>query len=165
MSDSFKQKETSITAFVKERERLLVLAQSMVGSHAIAEELVQDSWLRWEARDYPEEKIAPILHRIVANLCRDWLRKQKTERFGLQFLGLFQDMEPDTERVVISRQDLELVVKALGELPSRTVTAFYLSRIEGLTLSEIGERLNTSPQRSHQLVRNALVHVAMRMEG
>ncbi|MEM8797749.1 MAG: RNA polymerase sigma factor [Pseudomonadota bacterium] len=155
--------EDGLETFLSERERLMVLAQSIVRNPAIAEELVQDSWLRWGSRSYPTDRIKPILNRIVANLCRDWLRRQKAEKHGLDYLGLFSDTAPDTERIVISRQDLAIVMKAIGTLPRRTAHALYMNRIEGMTCAEIGTALDVSTQRAHQLVRSALVHIALHL--
>lgn len=156
--------EPGLAAFIDNREKLVALASSIVGNSAVAEELVQDSWLRWNSHDYAQDKARPIFMQIVANLSRDWLRRQKSERSYLQFLNLADDAAPDTERVVISRQDLALVVDALQELPERTVDAFYMNRIGSLTFKQISVRLDISTARAHQLVRNALVHLSLRLE-
>ncbi|MEM8688537.1 MAG: sigma-70 family RNA polymerase sigma factor [Pseudomonadota bacterium] len=152
-----------VASFMDDREKLLALAQSIVGNSAIAEELVQDSWLRWSSKNYAPELARPILRRIVANLCLDWLRKHRTEQAGLKFFGLFLDLSPDAERIVISRQELERVIDVLGELPERTVVAFYMNRVDGQTLQEISDHLDISITRSHQLIREALVHLTLRL--
>lgn len=71
--------DPGLRCFVDDRDRLIAIACRIVDSRAVAEELVQESWLRWDARDYPADKAAPIFRSIVANLARDWRRRQRTE--------------------------------------------------------------------------------------
>ena len=49
----------SIAAFEASRRRLLSIAYRMLGSMAEAEDVVQDTWLRWHAAD-PRELAAPV---------------------------------------------------------------------------------------------------------
>ena len=147
--------------FVKEREKLIALACSIVDNQAIAEELVQDSWIRWVQRGYAAEKAQPIFRQIVANLARDWYRRNRTEREVLAEKGILQDEPPDSERIVIARQDLERVVRALQALPDRTVRAFRMHRIDGLTYAAIAKKMDISPSTAYAMVENALVHVTL----
>ncbi|MEM6387089.1 MAG: sigma-70 family RNA polymerase sigma factor [Pseudomonadota bacterium] len=157
--------DVGLASFIDEREDLLALAHSVVGSRAIAEDVVQESWIRWHGRSYPTDRARPLLRRIVANLARDWYRRARTERNINQYIADEVELYPDSERVIIARQELRLVVDALRELPERTLVAFRLSRIEGRSLTEIGALLGVSTPRAHQLVRGALVHVAKRLDG
>ncbi|MEM0944261.1 MAG: RNA polymerase sigma factor, partial [Pseudomonadota bacterium] len=131
---------------------------------AIAEELVQDSWLRWHGRSYPEADAPSIFRTIVANLARDWWRRQRRERVGQQALALVAETAPGTERVVIARDDLARVVAALEKLPPRTRAAFRMSWHDGIPLAEIGRKLGVSKPRAHQLVHRALVALALSLE-
>ena len=69
--------EQALTTFLRHREKLIAKACRIVESRAIAEEFVQDSWLRWHERQYPPQKSQQILRRIVRNLALDWLRRDK----------------------------------------------------------------------------------------
>ena len=164
MIDRRIEENQALSTFVSDRTSLMALARSIVGNQAIAEELVQDSWLRWCCRQYPSQEARPILRRIVANLARDWRRRQATESHFLEMSDWTEEFEINAERIVIARQDLAIAVKALTELPQRTYTAFLLHRINGKTYAQIGEHLGISTPRAHQLVRKALVHVAMRFD-
>ncbi|MEM6678904.1 MAG: sigma-70 family RNA polymerase sigma factor [Pseudomonadota bacterium] len=154
--------------FVVERQDLIALACSIVGSPAVAEELVQDSWLRWQGRAYPEEQARPILRRIVVNLAHDWHRREKRERIGMRALSTTEltaeTTALNTEDIVVTRNDLAVAIAALQELPERSLLAFRLHRMEGRTYEEIAARLGVSTSRAFQLVRAALVHVAKRIE-
>ncbi|MEM1375394.1 MAG: sigma-70 family RNA polymerase sigma factor [Pseudomonadota bacterium] len=154
--------DSELEAFIRERGDLIALAGSIVGNRHVAEEIVQESWLRWTAHDYPRDKTVPIVRRIVANLAKDWRRKERSERFWLSHYTLDADQAFDTERIVGAKQELLEVAAILNELPKRTQQAFALHRLSGLTYAQIGRRMKLSTTRVHQLVKDALVHVALR---
>ncbi|MEM7236893.1 MAG: sigma-70 family RNA polymerase sigma factor [Pseudomonadota bacterium] len=151
--------EQALRSFVEERERLIATACRIVDSRAVAEELVQDTWLRWQQRGYPSEDAKPIFRSIVANLARDWLRRQRRERDFLKRHAEVDEDRRDAERIVIARQDLKKIVRALDQLPPRVVSAFRMSRVDGLTYAEIAARLDTVPSRVHGYIFKALTHV------
>lgn len=154
--------DLGLDAYLQERNNLIALARSIVGCTHIAEELVQESWLRWAGRDYPADHSVPIFRRIVANLSKDWRRGQRVERLSMFSYGLEQELVLDTERVVIARRELAEIAGFLSELPPRTLAAFRMHRLDGMTYSEIGAQLGIGTTRVHQLVQNVLVHVAIR---
>lgn len=153
-----------LSAYLCERDDLVGLAISVVGNSHVAEDLVQDCWLRWSAREYPADKARPILVRILKNLAIDWHRRRRLEFEVLEGRRILQETAPDVEREVIARQRLECVVKALEQLPPRTLFAFRCSRVECLTLKETGKRLGVSESRASQLVADAIVHIAIALE-
>ena len=156
--------DRGLKTFVDEQDRLIAVACRIVDNRAVAEELVQESWLRWDAKQYQPGQMRPILLQIIRNLSIDWLRRQQTERNGLAELSEWREDFPDTERVVIARQQLRRVVRALHSLPKRTLAAFRLRRLDGLTYKEIGRRLNTSETGAYRLVADALVKVILAMD-
>lgn len=54
----------ALMTFVSSRERLIAVACRVVERRAVAEELVQDSWLQWHARIHPAKKALPILRSL-----------------------------------------------------------------------------------------------------
>ncbi|MEM7060419.1 MAG: sigma-70 family RNA polymerase sigma factor [Pseudomonadota bacterium] len=157
--------DLALLTFVQERRNLIALACSVVRNESIAEELVQDSWLRWQGQEYPARKAVPILRRIVANLAKDWYRRQATERAVLAEHAATLDFAVDSERIAIARQDLIRVVRALKALPKRTRTAFELHCLDGLSYARIGSRLGLSRSRAFELVTDALVHLTLALEN
>lgn len=153
----------ALMTFVKARERLITVAIRIVQSRAVAEELVQDSWLRWHERQYPVKKALPILSLIVANLARDWTRRRRVEHEITAYINA-ETTAPCTERVVIAREDLKRVVIALETLPARTVTAFRMHCVDGLTYADIGKQLRLSRSRAYELVEDALVHLTLSLD-
>ncbi|MEM6578330.1 MAG: sigma-70 family RNA polymerase sigma factor [Pseudomonadota bacterium] len=150
-----------MSAFVEDREALIGVACRIVDSRAVAEELVQESWLRWAQTDYAARDARPIFRRIVSNLAFDWVRRRRTETLILRQTAPAEQDPRDAERVVLAREDLRRMVAALNTLPPRTVTAFRLSRVEGKTYAEIARHLDTVPSRVHGYVVKALATIAV----
>lgn len=69
----------------------------------------------------------------------------------------------DAERIVIAREEVRKLTRALQELDPRVVTAFRLHRVEGLTMAQIADRLDTVPSRVHAYVVKALTHITCRL--
>lgn len=153
--------DPAVTAFLKERENLIGIACKIVQDHAIAEDLVQESWLRWSGRDYPQEKAAPIFKRIVTNLARDFYRGKRREAQFIAEFGWQLDGMPSSERAVSAREELKQVVVALRSLPPRTVDAFRMHFVDGMTYAETGKQLGISLSRAHALAEDALVAIAI----
>ncbi len=70
-----------LEAFVDAQPRLLSLAYRLTGSRADAEDLVQESWLRWQrpTRSEVDDPVA-YLARIVTHLALDYLRSARVRR-------------------------------------------------------------------------------------
>ena len=149
--------------FLEDRETLVSIARNIVKDHAVAEELVQESWLRWHQHDYPVNKARSVFRRIVANLAKDSFRRRKRERELLAYAAWQSADAPDSEQVCIARQELLVAVSALRELPKRTVQAYRLHCMDGVSCAEIGRRFNLSRSRAHALVEDAIVHVTLRL--
>lgn len=149
--------------FVEDRDCLIAIACRIVGSRAEAEEVVQESWIRWAGRAYPVDRARPIFRSVVANLARDWRRRARRETLIVDALDTPEADSRDAERVVIARQEVDRIVAALAELDPRVVAAFRLHRVEGWTMARIAERLDTVPSRVHAYVVKALAHVTCRL--
>lgn len=158
---SCKNEIPALSTFINRRHDLVALANAVVKNHAVAEELVQDSWLKWCSKAYAEADAEPIFKRIVLNLAKDWHRKQKREWARFETYSVVLDNAPDTERVVIARQDLINVIKAMEVLPDRPLHAFRLSRVEGLTYPQIAERMGVATSTAYSLVTQAFVKLTL----
>ncbi|MEM6481591.1 MAG: RNA polymerase sigma factor [Pseudomonadota bacterium] len=154
----------ALDTFVTRRNDLIALANTVVKNRAIAEELVQDSWIQWSSKSYSSSDAAPIFKRIVLNLARDWHRKQRREWMRIEGLSLLYDNTPDTEHIVISRQDLRIALLALQQLPSKSLRAFRLSRVDGMTYAQIGKKMGISTTAAYYLVSDALVQITVASE-
>ena len=138
---------------------------------ASAEDVVQEAWLRFSTRSGQDEQITqPLayLYTIVRNLALNWTSraaKHGPVSVPAPTMESVAADEPSAERVLYYRDELRLLQEAIGELPERTQTAFYLYRIDGWTLQQVADRLGVSVVRAHQLVKEAGLHAARRLFG
>lgn len=154
----------ALRTFLDDRRSLVALACSIVENQSVAEELVQESWLRWHEKDYPAKDARYIFRRIVSNLSLDWGRRRSREYALLKEQAHTVQYAPSTEQIVIAREDLIQVIRSLQQLPRRSVTAFRLHMFSGKTYAQIGTKLGISRSRAYELVEDTLVHLAMTID-
>ncbi|MEM6482241.1 MAG: RNA polymerase sigma factor [Pseudomonadota bacterium] len=152
---------TALDTFIARQSDFLALANSLVKNRAIAEELVQDSWVQWSSRSYPVSDAIPIFRRIIMNLAFDWHKKTDRECVRMKAYALLFDNAPDTERIIIARQDLMNVILALQSLPAKSLRAFRLSRVEGYTYQQIADEMGVATSTAYKLIADALLKLAM----
>ena len=155
--------------FVEHRGSLVNYANGIVRDRAGAEDVVQEAYLRFSAATRTDNVANPVgyLYRIVRNLAVDWVRRtsvEATKAAGPAPESIASDA-PNAERVLFYRDELRVVADALAELPERTQIAFRMYRLEGLTLQAIADHLGVSVVRTHQLVKEAILHAARRLDG
>ncbi|HEY0184745.1 MAG TPA: sigma-70 family RNA polymerase sigma factor [Rhodopila sp.] len=155
--------------FLRYQAALIDLAAPIVGCRASAEDIVQEAYLRFLAvgPDRPEIlRPVPYLYQIVRRLSFDWVRSHSRERPGVldnEFLEQAASPAPSPEHTALYRQELALIVDALGELPERTRIAFEMHRLGGYKLQDIAKELGISVTLAHQLIHRALAHCAARL--
>jgi RNA polymerase sigma-70 factor (ECF subfamily) len=69
------------------------------------------------------------------------------------------------ERVLAAKEQVEMVIAALEDLPERTRFAFVLHRFEGMKQREIGKRLGISASAVEKHIVRALRHICDRTEN
>jgi len=166
------QTSPQLRLFLAHRAALVDYAAPIVGCRARAEDVVQEAYIRFSAagrRAGAEAAIAnPLgyLYRIVRNLAVDCLRSAAAEvpLPSPAELERLPAAAPTAEQRLLDRDQLRLLAAALAELPERTRVAFYMHRVEERTLREVAARLGVSVVRAHQLVRDAVVHGARRLD-
>jgi RNA polymerase sigma-70 factor (ECF subfamily) len=159
--------------FLAQRAALIDLAAPITGCRSRAEDVVQEAYFRFCTRDSGAGAREPIanpigyLFRIVRNLALDWTRRPTSAPVSLEAEALdrLAAASPTPEDTALFRDELRALGEALDELPERTRNAFIMHRVEGLSLAEVAVRLNVSTVRAHQLVRQAILHGAARLEA
>lgn len=137
------------------------------GSASLADDIVQETWIRANAANavMPDNPRA-YLYRTAHNLTVDHLRRQGREKAGSvpegELAGLADD-SPSPEQAVGSRDELAVVRDAVLELPERTRQVFVLARIEGLTYREVAARLGISDSSVQKHLAKATKHVMQRL--
>ncbi len=131
--------------------RLLPFVFSMVKSDAVAEEIVQDVFLKlWTNRVEVAQKEAPSswLFTVAANQSLTFLRRMSVERRYIDKVKAEIDQawfQNPTEDLLFLREDEALLKKAIDALPPQQKLIYTLSRHEGLSHKEIADQLNISP--------------------
>jgi len=162
--------------FRKYGRQLAAFARQFVGSHARAEELVQDVFLhiyQTRHRYAPRARFATWLYRIATNACLSEVRRG-------EYRGKVTSLEPpDTddgpapqiadaeartgEEILLSRESGQRIQAVLAALPAQQRAALLLARVEGFSYEEVAESLNCSLSAVKSLVHRATVTVRDRL--
>jgi RNA polymerase sigma-70 factor (ECF subfamily) len=140
----YRRNETDLKSFVKRR---------IDGDGAVdVDDIVQEAFLRIATHRGAEELKNPrgFLFRIARNLIFDTLRRGKVRKNyaraeSADAVDRFsQGNSGSAEQAVSSREDLELIFRAIDTLPPRCRQVFLLQRDEELSYARIAERLGIS---------------------
>jgi RNA polymerase sigma-70 factor, ECF subfamily len=123
----------------------VMLARRIVGNDAVAEELVQEAFLRvWvnAPRWRPQAAFRTWLYRIVINLCLNEMRRPSA--LPLHAAGDPPDPAPQADTALAARERDRLVAAAVAALPARQRAAMVLTYQQGLSNTEAADALDTS---------------------
>lgn len=151
--------------------KLLRFLERMVRNEAVAEELVQETFLRVHrarTRYAPDAKFSTWLYTIASNVARNELRRPfrraphestDLEREDARPLALAAEESP-VDDIVNARREGAEVEAALQLLPERQRAALWLAAVEGLPYAEVATALETSESSVKALVHRARVALA-----
>ena len=160
-------------AFALHRPLLLGLAYRMLGSHAEAEDIVQETFLRWHSA--PQDSIQaprPYLAAVVTNLCLDLLKSARAQREAYvgpwlpepvltQVAESLGGARPDPDALLEKRQTLSLAFMVLLQRLSPVERAAYLlHKVFEHSHSEVAEILGKETAACRQLYHRAEQHLA-----
>jgi RNA polymerase sigma factor (sigma-70 family) len=113
-----------------------------------AADVVQESYARvlaLQAREVAVRDLRALLFRTGKNIVIDDARRRQVDAQLLQTLALVAaDDAPSTERVIASRQQLELLVRRLTDMPRKRREVFVLVRVYGFSHAEAAARMDIS---------------------
>ncbi|WP_460141372.1 sigma-70 family RNA polymerase sigma factor [Pseudomonas sp. S2_E01] len=133
-----------------------------LGCSQRAADLAHDAFIRVLSLAEPHTIKEPraFLATTAGRLLIDGARRRRIEQAYLEALAI-QAQEagmPDPEAVHVALEALEKIAVMLAGLPTKSREAFLLSRLDGLTYSEIAIELNVSASTVKNYVASALVH-------
>ena len=148
--------------------RVLRFVERMVGEASVAEDLVQETFVRvWRAREryQPEARFSTWLFTIAGNAARNELRRpfRRAPHDSV-------DAEPGPLELAADDAPLDALVDArrtgrgleagLAALPERQREALWLRAVEGLSYAEVAVALATSEKSVKALIHRARVALA-----
>ena len=165
--------------FLKQREKLFLLAYRMLGSKTDSEDVLQEAWLRLERIDNLELN-SPVayLTRIVTHLCIDSLRERQknlssyrgpwlpepvmSEQLHLvgeelamrQKAASVDQLDPFEHTLIADNMSMALLYM-LERLDPRERAVLILKEVLGFSHEEAAELLEISPSNSRQLLSRA----------
>lgn len=147
------------------RDDMYRLVYARVRDHAVAEDVVQESFLR--VLRYPRGGIANVgamVRAIAANLIRDHARARR--RHGEEPLPEAFDIAsdaPSAETTLIDRQRAALVARVIDEMPPLRRDVFLRRRLHGQSARAVATELAITPAAVDAHVARAILalHKAM----
>jgi RNA polymerase sigma factor (sigma-70 family) len=148
--------------FEASRARLHAVAYRMLGSHAEAEDAVQDTWLRMSRADHRSvEDLGGWMTTIIARICLDRLRSGRARRessMGSQppelRVAVEEVRDPEQQAVMAESVGAALLL-VLDLLTPAERLAFVLHDVFAVPFDDIGDILERSPEAARQLASRA----------
>lgn len=130
-------------------------AHRMMGDQTIAEDVVQDTfvkvWYQATCWQPGKAKLSTWLHSLVHHRCIDLYRKNVCPTVNLEKAN--EIAVPKSTDSIYQLEISEQIAKALQQLPERQRTAILLCYYQGLSGQETAELLNTSIEALESLLR------------
>lgn len=142
-------REQLLTAFDEHRDALFGYLARQFGNTSLAEDIVQETWLRIASQRVAEGIGNPraYLFRIATNIGTD---HQRHQNMGIEIPGDEQTLEQvpsmtcDPARSIEAHSELQHLLAIVDSLPPRCREVFMLCRVQGLSHAEVAERLGIS---------------------
>ncbi|TDD50252.1 sigma-70 family RNA polymerase sigma factor [Nonomuraea terrae] len=149
-------------AFEAQRDRLRALAYRVLGSHADAEDVVQEAWVRLVRQDEASiGNLAGWLTTVVGRISLDLLRSRQAHpeaAYGHEFADLVvtpaDDLAPDDQVALADSVGLALLVVLDSLTPSERL-AFVLHDMFAVPFHEIGQILGKSTDATKMIASRA----------
>ncbi len=158
--------EPATAVFVEHRSLLFTVAYELLGSAADAEDVVQETWLRWTAVEHaqvrePRAYLVRITTRQALNRLRTLARRKES------YVGPWLPEPLLTSRDVAEDVELADSVSTAMLLVLETLTpteraVFVLREVFGTEYDEIAAAVGKSPAAVRQIAHRAREHVAAR---
>ncbi|MEV4753790.1 sigma-70 family RNA polymerase sigma factor [Micromonospora sp. NPDC049559] len=151
-----------VEAFEAQRDRLRAVAYRMLGSHADAEDVVQEAWLRLSRQDGATiDNLAGWLTTVVGRISLDVLRSRRArpeapydDRMSELVVTLDDGPVPEDDAVLADSVGLALLV-VLDSLGPSERLAFVLHDLFAVPFDEIGQILGKSSAATKMLASRA----------
>jgi RNA polymerase sigma-70 factor (ECF subfamily) len=153
-------------AFARHRSLLFTVAYEMLGSAADAEDVVQETWLRWAGVDHatvrdPRAYLVRIVTRQALNRLRSLTRRR--EEYVGEWLPEPLLTSPDVAADLELAESVSMaMLTVLETLAPAERAVFVLREVFDTPYDEIAEAVGKSPAAVRQIAHRARDHVAAR---
>ncbi len=160
------QRETLGNIFIAHRSQLRGVAQRIVGTPELADEITQEAFLKLAEGETMRNIERPFCYccQVVRNLALDHCRRQSVESTYRVYMddGELPQVAGGSapEQGLDERRVLRVIEQVLSELPARTRKVFELHRLSGLTQREIGKELGCSATLVNFMLKDAANAIA-----
>lgn len=163
-----------LEAYFEKRVLLVRYFTRLTADSAMAEDIVQDLYIRLSGMTYETQIGDPtaFLFRMAHNIHLNQLRALRNSRgrdAAWQELSAHRvgdetaDDGPSAEDQAHGRQLMQRLTAALGELPEKTQNVFRLHRFEGLTQTDVATKMDMSLSSVEKHLATALRHLTARL--
>jgi RNA polymerase sigma factor (sigma-70 family) len=153
--------------FRQHNDALLRFLTARTGSSQEAKDVAQEAYVKLLALDKPGTVgyLRAYLYQTAANLVKDRM-KQRVRRDRIDTLMFFDRAEaaPSPEPLWDARQRLDLISRAIDELPALCRAAFILRKFDELSVEEVAERLSVNVRSVKRYLARALAHCERALE-
>lgn len=151
---------------------LLIFLTGRVKCPETAADLTHETYLRLyqSINNNPPDNARALAFRIAVNLAIDYQRKVTVRNRHISdvevdsFAETIAGSATEPVDILMSQQRLGALQTALDELPTDCRTAFLLNGVDGLSYSEIAERMGISKSKVGRLLAQAITHCEQRLE-
>ena len=175
---STSNRETSsalVAAYVEQRDILVRYFVARTRDPALAEDVVQDLFVRISQLDpaFVPDNPTAFLFQSARNI---WLNHIRGSVRASQRDSQWQDSQttrvnnevisetPSAEARLTARQRLVQMTRALRELPEKTQRIFLLHKVEGLRQADVASQLGISKSSVDKHVCTAIRHLSLRLK-
>src|SRR5580700_3340689 len=139
-----------------------------LGSADFASDVLQETFLRLEGMNEIGTLRSPkaYLFRIALNIAND-RRRAESRRLTVDEVDCLLDIpddRPDAARVIEDRSEVNLLKRAIAELPERRRRVLILSRINDMPHREIAKHLGVTVRTVEMDLKQAVEHCAERLQ-
>jgi RNA polymerase sigma-70 factor (ECF subfamily) len=165
-TDGDSRNRALIEAFLARRNDLRPIVSKIVGSPDLADDVLQDAYLKLEHGICARDVANPFGYccQVVRNMALDYLRRRAVEAACMvnSSDGALPEVAggASAEAGIDERRMLVRVEAALAALPPRTRRAFELYRLEGLTQRQIAQILGVSATLVNFMIKDAMTALA-----
>jgi RNA polymerase sigma factor (sigma-70 family) len=147
--------------YLAHRVALIDYAKHFVGSQEVAEDVVQEAFLKFVPDRVEPTSPKSYLFRIVRNLALDFRRRRQTERRWEEDPPEWVMPSPvaNPEQATLFCEELRQITLLLAKMPEEVRIAVEMHRYGGYKMEDIATHLGTSVPTVHRMIRKAIAEI------